>query len=90
VQVVVGEEKPSFSSGERVLLFLESLQSAKFQEPPGRPLPQGFTEQTYYQVIVSARYGKLIPAGDKWKDSRSDSEVTVQEIEQAIDRQKGQ
>jgi hypothetical protein len=88
VKVVVGEEKPNFSIGERVLLFLESLQGAEFQDSPGRPVPEGFTEQTYYQVLMSARYGKLSPAGENWKDSRSDNEITVSEIEQAVARQK--
>lgn len=51
--------------GDRVLLFLESLQDPKFEIPPGRPVPEGFTEQNYYGVILSARYGKLVLSGDK-------------------------
>jgi hypothetical protein len=88
VQVVVGEEKPEFKAGERILLFLESLQDPKFENTPGRPVPEGFTERNYYQVILSARYGKLVPADGKWRDSRTGIEVTVPEVEQAVDRQK--
>lgn len=82
-----------FRVGERVMLFLESLKGEKFENTAGRPIPRGFTKETYYQVIISAGYGKLLPVGAKWKDSRvpkevNFGEVTIAEVEQAVARVK--
>jgi hypothetical protein len=78
---------PTLEVGDRVLLFLESLQGDKFNNPPGRPIPAGYSVEEYYQVLISESYGKLIPDGDDWKDSRSDKEVKVSDIEQAVRQQ---
>lgn len=57
-----------------------------FTEFPGFTVPPGFTADTYFNHLVSARYGKLVPAGAEWKDSRSGEPVSVTEIEEAVAR----
>ena len=69
-----------------MLLFLESLEDPQFCESPGRPVPKGFTESTYFRVIVGGLFAKLLPEGDKWKDTRSNQTFTIAHLRDAIDR----
>ena len=71
---------PTFQTGERVLLFL-----AKVSLEGEHSVPQGFTSGEYYIPLVSVWYGKLLPQGSKWKDSRSGKTVTLSEIQKSID-----
>ena len=61
---------------------------AKFSESPGRPVPKGFTESTYFRVIIGSQFAKLLPEGDKWKDTRSNQTFTGAQLRDAIDRHK--
>ena len=65
VTVIQPEDVPSFREQERMLLFLESLEGPKFSEGVGRPVPKGFSEKTYYQVVIDSLYGKMLPGEDK-------------------------
>ena len=86
---VVGmDDIPALQVDERMLLFLESLEGPKFSEGVGRPVPKGFTEKTYFQVIIGSQFAKLLPEGDKWKDTHSNQTFTVAQLRDAIDRQK--
>ena len=86
VEVVGMDDIPTLQANERMLLFLESLEDPKFSESPGRPVPKGFTESTYFQVIVGGLFAKLLPEGDKWKDTRSNQMFTIAQLRDAIDR----
>ncbi len=49
---------------------------------------QGLYRKTYYQAITGTGLGKLSPKGDKWEDSRTKQEVTIEKLERAINRLK--
>ena len=86
---VVGmDDIPVLQVDERMLLFLGSLEGPKFSEGAGRPVPKGFTESTYFQVIIGSQFAKLLPEGNKWKDTRSNQTFTVAQLRDAIDRHK--
>jgi hypothetical protein len=76
---------PTFQTGERVLLFLARISQEQLRQQPGHFVPQGFTPDEYYRPLVSAVYGKLVPQGGDWKDSRSGKTVTLSELREAID-----
>jgi hypothetical protein len=82
----VSEEHPIYQTGERVLLFLERLPDRIYTEIPAFKIPVGFSSDTYFNHLISAKYGKLVPAGAEWKDSRSGESLTVLEIESAVAR----
>ena len=86
--VIQPEEVPAFQEQERMLLFLESLEGPEFSEGAGRPVPKGFSEQTYYRVIIGNLYGKLLPEEDEWDDSRTGKTLTVDQIADAVQRHK--
>lgn len=75
---------PAFQTGERVLLFLTRVSAEQLQLEPEHFVPRGFTLDEYYRPRVSALYGKLVPQGSNWKDSRTGKPVTMSEIQQAI------
>ncbi len=87
-KVLQPEDVPAFAQKEKMLLFLENLADPKFAEGPGRPVPKGFTEKTYYRAIIGGFYGKLLQDGDKWEDSRSGKTVTVDQIRAAVQQHK--
>ena len=78
------DDVPAFFTDEKVLVFLESLKGSEFAEGVGRPVPKGFTEDTYYQVIIGAGLGKLTESDDKWEDSRTGETVTLDDIREAV------
>ena len=79
------DDVPSFFTEEKSLVFLESLKGDKFSEGVGRPVPKGFTEDSYFQVIIGAGLGKLLPEGDKWEDSRTGEVITLDDIRDALE-----
>ena len=84
---VVGlEDIPTIQNNERMLLFLESLEGPKFTEGVGRPVPKGFTESTYFQLIIGSQFAKMLPEGDKWEDVRTGEAFTIMQLKDAIDR----
>ncbi len=82
------KDVPVFAQDEKMLLFLENMAGPEYTEGVGRPVPKGFTEQTYYQAIIGGFYAKLLQDGDKWRDSRHDKTATVDQIRAAVQRQK--
>ena len=87
-RVVGMDDIPTLQANERMVLFLESLEGPKFSEGAGRPVPKGFTESTYFQVIIGSQFAKLLAEGGKWKDTRSNQTLTVAQLRDAIDRHK--
>ena len=85
-RVVGVEDLPTLRANERMLLFLESLEGPKFSEGVGRPVPEGFTESTYFQVIIGSKFAKLLPEGDEWKDARSNQKFTAEQLGNAIEQ----
>lgn len=83
-KVLQPEDIPSFQADERMLLFLESLKDYDDPDGVGRPVPKGFSENTYYRLIMGSLYGKLLADGDKWEDSITGKEVTVEQIADAV------
>ena len=84
------EDVPDWQDGEKMLLFLESMKDdEQHKEGVGRPVPNGFTKEVYYQVIIGGEYGKLVQDGDDWKDSNSQSTLSVQDINDSIENYKG-
>ena len=78
------DDTPPFFASEKSLVFLESLKGPEFSEGVGRPVPTGFTEDTYYQVIIGAGLAKLLPDGDNWQDSRTGEAITLDDIQDAL------
>ena len=90
IQVIGDSDLPTFQDGEKVLLFVESLKDDdKFGHGIGRPVPEGFTKDTYYQVLMGSGFGKLTPDGDKWTDASSRKTVSIDDVLSAIESQKG-
>ena len=85
-RVIGMNDIPTLRANERMLLFLESLEGPKFSEGVGRPVPKGFTEKTYFQVIIGSQFAKLLPEGDEWKDARSNQKFTVERLANIINR----
>ena len=80
-----GNDIPEFQIGERVLVFLDSLDDPVYAaEGVGRPVPKGFTESSYFQVVIGARYSKLSPNEGKWKDAVSKKVLERDELVAAI------
>ena len=77
---------PEYRVGERVLLFLESLDDDRFSAGPGSTTPGNFGRDAYYLVIVGGRYAKLVPRLVLWVDSRTHMPVTVSLVENAVRR----
>ncbi len=88
VTVVGDDDIPTLQANERMLLFLESLEGPKFSEGAGRPVPKGFTESTYFRVIIGSQFAVMLPDGDNWKDTRNDQTFTATQLRSAIDRHK--
>ncbi len=82
--VALSDDHPTYQKGERMLLFLERLPDRTYIEIPGFNIPQGFTQETYFNHLVSAKYGKLILIGEEWKDSRTGETLSVPAIEAAV------
>ena len=83
---ILGLERiPSFQPDERILVFLRSLEGPKFSEGVGRPVPNGFKEETYFQVIVGGKFGKLLPEDGKWKDASTQQAFSPDLLKNAID-----
>ena len=80
---VAGLEDPELAVGERVLVFLESVQDEPFTGVP-HVVPSGFDRERYYRVILSSNYSKLVPDGDLWRDVRSQGVVSLRDIEEAV------
>ncbi len=82
------KDVPVFAQDEKMLLFLENMAGPEYTEGVGRPVPKGFTEQTYYQAIIGGFYAKLLQDGGKWADSRHDKTATVDQIREAVQEHK--
>ncbi len=80
---VAGLEDPELAVGERILVFLESVQDEPFTGVP-HVVPSGFDRERYYRVILSSNYSKLVPDGDLWRDVRSQGVVSLRDIEEAV------
>ena len=88
VSVVGMDDVPTLQADERMLLFLESLEGPKFSEGAARPVPKGFTESNYFRIVIGSLFAKLLPEGDKWKDTRSNQTFTIAQLRGAIDQHK--
>ena len=77
--------EPTFEVGERVLLFLQHPPDDSY-ELAGHHLPPGFTKETYYDVLASLQYGKIVlePGEDKGEDKLSGKSVTIKQVEDAV------
>ena len=78
---------PDYRLGQRVLLFLESLDDDRFSTRPGSDVPGDFSRDAYYLAIVGGRYAKLVPRLVLWMDSRTHMPVTMTQIKNAVRRQ---
>ena len=83
IDVYSNFEDPELAVGERVLVFLESVQDEPFTGVP-HVVPSGFDRERYYRVILSSNYSKLVPDGDLWRDVRSQGVVSLRDIEEAV------
>ena len=81
-----GGQIPEYRVGERVLLFLESLDDDRFSAGPGSAVPGNFSRDAYYLAIVGGRYGKMVPRLVLWMDSRTHMPVTVTRVKNAVRR----
>ncbi len=87
--IVGSGDIPTFSTGERVLIFLQSLDDEKFNQGPGTTAPNGFTKANYYRAIIAGKFAKLTPDGTDWSDTRSSDSVTESQIREAVTNEKG-
>ena len=87
----VAEDKdiPAFAANERVLLFLDGLDDPMYNEGPGMEIPAGYVKGDYYFVIVAGLYGKLIERTGNWEDTRSAKTVSVERINESVQKVKG-
>ena len=77
---------PNYELDNRVLLFLESMaDDERFGDGASRPVPEGFTKDDYYLVMVGGPFGKLIRNDEKWEDSRTADSFTTQELTSAVE-----
>ncbi|MEX0761155.1 MAG: hypothetical protein WD208_08180 [Dehalococcoidia bacterium] len=80
VTALQSRDIPGFEAGERVMVFLEKVHPSLIEDGVVS-VPDGFTSDTYFRTLVTARYGKLLPAGNEWRDSRSGEEVRLAAVE---------
>lgn len=80
---------PLFAVGDRVLVFLDSLDDSVPSEGPGKKAPDGYNKSRYYRTITGSHYGKVMEDGGEWSDSRSTRSLTLDEVRQAVQRHKG-
>ena len=78
------QDIPEFQIGERVLLFLDSLEDPVYASGVGRPVPEGFAASSYFQVVISSKYAKLKLEDGKWGDDRSEAKFTAERLKKAI------
>ena len=88
IMVVNEASIPDYEVGERVLLFLRSLDDPKHETGPGGQVPDGYDRSGYYITIVGALFGKMSPSKEEWADSRTGKVVSTSDIESAIERNK--
>ena len=88
----VAEDKdiPTFATKERVLLFLDGLDDAMYDEGPGTVVPARYTKGDYYFVIVAGNYGKLTERAGRWEDTRSHKTISVERIKETVQKVKGE
>ncbi len=85
IKVVGYEGVPSYELEDRVILFMESMaDDSEFGDGAGRPVPDGFTADDYYLVIVGGPFGKLMLSGEKWEDSRTGESFTIDKLASVI------
>ncbi len=84
IAVMEQNDIPDFQTGERVLLFLDSLEDSVYAEGVGRPVPEGFRESSYFQVVIGGNFAKLTAQDGKWEDGRSRATFTPGQLNTAI------
>ena len=80
---------PAFAVGDRVLVFLDSLDDSLYSEGAGKDAPDGYSKSQYYRTITGSHYGKVMESDGEWSDSRSARSLTLDEVRQAVQRHKG-
>ncbi len=84
IAVMGQNDIPDFQAGERVLLFLDSLEDPVYADGVGRPVPEGFRDSSYFQVVIGGNYAKLTARDGKWEDGRSRATFTPEQLTTAI------
>ena len=89
ISVAVQDQIPEFAVGDRVLVFLDSLDDPVYSDGPVKTAPDGYTKARYYRPIIGSYYGKLMVVGLHWSDTRSHKSVSENQVTEAVARQKG-
>ena len=88
-KVVEDKDIPTFAANDRVLLFLDGLDDAMYNEGPGMVVPTGYVKGDYYFVIVAGDYGKLTERAGSWEDTRNLKMISVERIMETVRKVKG-